>query len=54
MGKRLRRSRFRTHSELHIRGLVALHSIFSLLSVLASEHFDEGMALVDVDDAGLD
>ncbi len=44
----------RTHSKLHIRRFVTLHSVFGLLSVLASEHLDKGVALVNVDDTGLD
>ena len=43
-----------TYSELHVRRLEALHALLCAHGILASEHLDESMALLDIDDARLD
>ena len=43
-----------TYSKLHFSRLVTLHSFFSAHGIVASKHLDEGVALLNVDDAGLD
>ena len=42
-----------TYSKLHIRRSIALHSFFGMHSILTGKHLDEGMALVDIDNACL-
>ena len=43
-----------TYPKLHVRRLVPLHPIASLLSVLSADHLDKGMAFVHIYDACLD
>lgn len=43
-----------THAKLHVRRLVSLHPIASLLSILSADHLDKSMAFVYIDDACLD
>lgn len=43
-----------TYSKLHLSRLVTLHALFGGHSIVAREHLDECMALVSIDDAGLD
>lgn len=43
-----------TYPELHVAGLVLLHTLAGIHSILTVDHLDEGMALVDVDNASLD
>jgi hypothetical protein len=50
---RPRRSTEKTNPELHIAGLVRLHAISSIHGVSTVNHFDKGMALVDIDNACL-
>ena len=42
-----------THSQLHVGMPEMLHPFFGNDGFVASDHLDKGMALVDVDDAGL-
>ena len=43
-----------TYSKLHLGRLVTLHALFGGHSIVAREHLDKCMALVCIDDAGLD
>ena len=43
-----------TYSKLHVSRLVTLHSIFGAHGIVSREHLDEGVALINIDDAGLD
>lgn len=42
-----------TYSKLHVSRFVRLHSFTSVDSVIAGNHFDESMALVNVDNTSL-
>lgn len=42
-----------TYPELHIARFVRFHPFTSMDSVIAANHFDKSMALVDVDNASL-
>lgn len=44
----------RAYPELHVTGLVRLHAIACHDGILTADHLDEGMTLVNVDDARLD
>lgn len=42
------------YSQLHVSRFVTLHSFFGLHGISAGQHLDESMALIGIDDAGLD
>lgn len=42
-----------TYSKLHVSRFVRFHSFTSIDSVIAADHFDKSVALVDIDNASL-